>query len=81
MTAAAAIASNALLKMLYSSLIAGIGISLVFSVAIYGAVRASELRRDHRPNAAIAFGALAACALAASGAIVVYGVYLVAHKS
>jgi uncharacterized membrane protein YidH (DUF202 family) len=77
----ATIASNALLKMLYSSLIAGIGISLVFSIAIYAGVRSSERRRDNRPNAAIAYGALAACALAVSGAIVVYGVYLVAHKS
>lgn len=78
---AAAIASNALLKMLYSSLIAGVGISLVFSIAILAGVRSSERRRDHRPNAAIAYGALAAFALAVSGAIVVYGVFLVAHKS
>jgi hypothetical protein len=77
----AAIASSALLKMLYSSLIAGIGISLVFSVAILAAVRSTEMRRSHRTNAAVAYGALAACALAVSGAIVVYGVYLVAHKS
>lgn len=77
----AAIASNALLKMLYSSVIAGVGISLVFSVAILAATRSGERRRDHRPNAAIVYGAIAACALAISGAIVVYGVYLVAHKS
>jgi hypothetical protein len=77
----AAIASNALLKMLYSSLIAGVGISLVFSIAILAAVRSGERRRDQRPNAAIAYGAIAACALAVSGAMVVYGVYLVAHKS
>jgi hypothetical protein len=67
--------------MLYSSVIAGVGISLVFSIAIFAAVRSSELRRDHRQNAALALGAVAACALAASAAIVVYGVYLVAHKS
>jgi hypothetical protein len=77
----AAIASNALLKMLYSSVIAGVGISVIFSIAIFAAVRSSELRRDRRTNVAIAFGALAASALVASGAIVVYGVYLVAHKS
>ena len=40
--------------MLYSSLIAGIGISLVFSIAIFGAVRSGEKRRDHRTNAAFA---------------------------
>jgi hypothetical protein len=78
---AAAIASNALLKVLYSSLAAGIGISLVFSIAILALVRSSEMRRDHRTNAAVGYGALAACALSVSGAIVVYGVFLVAHKS
>jgi uncharacterized protein (DUF2062 family) len=77
----AAIASNALLKMLYSSVAAGVGVSLVFSVAILAGVRSSERRRDHRRNAAFAYAAVAACALAVSGAIVVYGVYLVAHKS
>ena len=77
----AAIAGDALLKMIYSSLIAGIAISLVFSIAIFGAVRSGEKRRDHRTNAAIAYGALAACALVISTAIVAYGLFLVAHKS
>src|SRR5207302_11422947 len=77
----AAIESSALLKMLYSSLIAGIGISLVFSIAIFGAVRSGEKRRDHRTNAAFANDALAACALVVSAAIVAYGLLLVAYQS
>jgi uncharacterized protein (DUF2062 family) len=78
---AAAIASNALLKMLYSSLIAGIGIAVVFSIAILAAVRSSEMRRGRRTNAAVGYGALAAAALLLSAAIVAYGLYLVGHKT
>lgn len=77
----AAIAANALLKMLYSSLIAGVGISLVFSIGILAAVRSGEMRREHRTNSAIGYGTLAACALLVSAAAVAYGLFLVAHKS
>lgn len=77
----ATIDSNALLKMFYSSLIAGVGISVVFSVAILAAVRSSELRREHRTNAALGYGALAGCAFLVSAAAVAYGVFLVGHKS
>lgn len=77
----AAIASNALLKMLYSSLAAGVGVSLIFSIAIYAAIRSGEMRRDNRANAAAAYAALAGCGLMLSAAIVVYGLILVAHKS
>lgn len=77
----AAIASNALLKMLYSSLIAGIGVSLVFAIAVLAAIRSGERRRDHRAGAAIGLGVVAAGALLICAAAVVYGVFLVAHKS
>jgi hypothetical protein len=75
------IASSALLKMAYSSVIASVGAAIVFSLAILGAVRWSDMRRANRAGAAAAYATLAACALAASTAIVVYGLVLVAHKS
>ena len=77
----AAIDSNALLKMFYSSLIAGVGVTVVFSIGILAAVRSSEMRREHRPNAAVGYGALATFALLASAAAVAYGLILVGHKS
>jgi hypothetical protein len=77
----ATIASDALLKMLYSSLIAGIGIALVFSIAILGAIRSGEMRRNRRTSAAVGYGVLAAAGLLTSAAIVAYGLYLVAHKT
>jgi uncharacterized membrane protein YidH (DUF202 family) len=71
---------NALLKLFYSSLLAGVGVAVIFSLAIYGVTRSSDMRRAQRPAAATAFAMLAAVGLVLCGAMVVYGLYLVAHK-
>lgn len=74
------LAASPLLKMFYSSLVAGVGISVVFSAAILGAVRSAELRRAGRTATATAYAVLAASALLISAAVVVYGLILVGHK-
>lgn len=56
--------------------VAGVGIALVFSIAIYGATRCADLSRDERPFAAalaglVALAALLTCLAAAVGGIVV----------
>ena len=76
----AMIDTHALLKVLYSSLIAGVSIAIVFSLAILGATRASDMRRAGRDGASAAYGVLAALALLISAAIVVYGLVLVTRK-
>lgn len=73
--------TGALAKVAYASLLAGVGIAIVFSLAIYGATRSSDMRRAQRPGAATAYAALAITGGALSSAIVIYGLYLVAHKS
>lgn len=73
--------TTALLKLLYSSVLAGVGVTVVFSLAILGATRSSDMRRAGRSGAAGAFAALAALALVLSTAVVAYGLILVAHKS
>jgi hypothetical protein len=78
---AAAINTHALVKMLYSSVLAGVGVAVVFSLAIVGATRSGEMRREHRTRAAAAYTVLAAAGLLAAGAMVVYGLVLVAHKT
>lgn len=75
------IASSPLLKMFYSSLIAGVGVAIVFSLAILGAIRSSDMRRAGRSAAAGAYAALAASGLVLLAAVVVYGLILVGHKS
>jgi hypothetical protein len=78
---AALIDIHALVKMLYSSLLAGVGVAVVFSIAILGVTRSSDMRRAQRPGAATAYAALATLGLLFSCAIVIYGLVLVAHKS
>ena len=46
---------NALLKTVVAAFIAGVGVTLVFSVAIFGAARFADMNRDGRPVAAAAF--------------------------
>ena len=73
-------ATSPLFKMVYSALIAGVGVSLVFSIAVLGAVRFSDMRRCGRTTAATGYALLAAGALVVSAAVVVYGLILVGHK-
>jgi hypothetical protein len=77
----AAINTHALLKMAYSSVLAGVGVAVIFSVAILGAARSGEMRREHRTGAAVAYTALAAAGLLIAAGIVLYGLSLVAHKT
>jgi hypothetical protein len=76
----AAVNVTALVKMLYSSLVAGIGVALIFSVVILGAVRSTDMRRSGRGTAAAAYAALAGVGFLLAVGVVVYGLILVAHK-
>jgi lysylphosphatidylglycerol synthetase-like protein (DUF2156 family) len=69
-----------LLETIVASLIAGVGVTLVFSIAIWGAARFADLNRDERPLAAGAAAALAALAFAATVAAVLVGIVVVAGK-
>ncbi len=73
--------TGALLKLLYSSLAAGVSVSVVFSLAILGATRSSDMRRSGRSAAASAYAALTVVALIVAAGIVVYGLVLMARKS
>jgi hypothetical protein len=76
----AAINVGALVKMLYSSLVAGLGVATIFSVVILGAVRSTDMRRSGRGTAAAAYAALATVGVVLAIGVVVYGLVLVAHK-
>jgi hypothetical protein len=72
--------TKALLDVVWSSLLAGVGLAAMFSLAIVGATRFSEMRRDGRMLEAGMFAALMALALGASAAAVVLGVVVMASK-
>ena len=69
-----------LLETVIASLVAGVGITAVFSIAIWGGARFVDLSRGGRPVAAAAAATLAALALATTLAAVVFGIVVMTSK-
>jgi lysylphosphatidylglycerol synthetase-like protein (DUF2156 family) len=69
-----------LLETVAAALIGGVGIAIVFSIAVLGATRYADLSRDERPIAAAAAAVTAAVALAACIAAVVVGIIVMTSK-
>jgi hypothetical protein len=63
-----------------ASLIAVVGVSLSFSLAIVGATRMIDMRRDGRSIEAGAYAALMIIALAGSGAAIAFGIVVMTTK-
>lgn len=58
--------TSALLKVVWVSLAAGVGVTAAFSLLVLGSARAGDARRGGRFVPALAYGALALLGLAAS---------------
>ncbi|MBA3866914.1 MAG: hypothetical protein H0X42_11325 [Solirubrobacterales bacterium] len=71
---------QALLETVVASLVAGVGVTLAFSIAIWGFGRFADLSRNERPAAAGAAAAAAGLALLGVTAAVVAGIVVMAHK-
>lgn len=69
-----------LLETVAVSVVAGIGVTIVFSIAVYGATRFADLSRDQRPIAATAAIVTALVAFAACIAVVVFGIVVMINK-
>jgi hypothetical protein len=80
MMLATVVDTSALAKVVASSLLAGIGITGAFAVAILGATRFADMRREERLAEAVGFAALAIAALAACAAAVVVGIVIMTSK-
>lgn len=76
----AAIAWGDLVEVIWVSLLAGVGITVVYSAVIYTSARAAEARRDGNGAAAAVFGTLAALAFAIFMAGVIIGVTIMLNK-
>jgi hypothetical protein len=72
--------TQALLKTVVAAFIAGVGVTLIFSLAILGASRFVDRSRDGRPAAAAGFGALGLVALVAALAAVTLGIIVMTRK-
>ena len=69
---------NALLDVLWASVLGGVGVTATFALAILGGTRAVYLRRDGHLLAAGAYGALLVIAGAAVVGAVVFGIIVIA---
>ncbi|MCW2988867.1 MAG: hypothetical protein JWM24_1805 [Solirubrobacterales bacterium] len=69
-----------LLETVGASVVAGIGVTFVFSVSIWGVARFVDLSRNEKPLAAGAAALIAGLALVATAAIVVVGIIAMTSK-
>jgi hypothetical protein len=72
--------SKALLQTVGYSLLAGIGVTFIFSIAIFGFARFGEMGREGRSPSAVAFGGLAVLATIAFAAAIVLGIIVMTSK-
>ena len=71
---------NSLLEVVVVSLVGGVGLTAVFSIAVMGAVRSIDFARDGRPLEAGAFGVVSLVAVAACVAATIYGIVVMVSK-
>ncbi len=69
-----------LLQSIAASLIAGIGVTAVFSVVIFGITRSADMARSDRPLLATAAGGLAVIAGLVVTAAIVFGIVVMTKK-
>lgn len=69
-----------LAQVVEAALIAGIGVSIAFSLVIRGAVRAGEHRQRSQPIAATAYAAMATIAMLACLGAIVFAVTVMLSK-
>jgi hypothetical protein len=71
---------HALVQMLWTAAVAGVGVTCIFAIAIHGGTRAIDASRAGRPAEATIFAVVGAVALAAVGVAVVLGIIVMTQK-
>jgi hypothetical protein len=74
MSFATIIDTDALLQTIAAALVAGVGVTLIFALAIRGAVRFGEANREGHAASAAVFGVLTLVCLAAVAAAITFGI-------
>ena len=77
---AVVVETKELVQTVIASLVGGVGVTVVFSIAIWGAARFADLSRGERPVAAAGAAALTVLALSATAASVVLGIVVMTSK-
>jgi len=76
----AAIDFHGLGEVIWVSFVAGVGVTVLYSVVVFGAGKAGEARRAGERGEAAAFSALAIFAMLVFAAAVAYAVYVMLDK-
>ena len=70
----------ALLDVVLASLVGGLGVTIMFSLAIYGSIRFADMQREHRALEATGYAALALLGFAVTVAAVGVGLFEMLSK-
>jgi hypothetical protein len=70
---------DALLQVIWVSLLAGVGVTAAWAFALLGATRALEYGRDGRVAAAVVYGTVGVVGVAAVIAAVVFGIVILTN--
>jgi len=71
---------NAAWQAVWTAAVAGVGVTVVFSLAVYGVTRTADMRREDRPAQAAIYGAVALVAVGATLGAVVFAITLITTK-
>ena len=77
---AVVVETKELAETVVASIVGGVGVTVIFSIAIWGSARFAELSRGDRPLAAAGAAAVAMLALAGTAASVVLGIVVMTSK-
>jgi hypothetical protein len=77
---AVVVETKELLETVVASVVAGVGITVIFSVAIWGVARFADLSRNERPIAAGAAATLAVLAGLVTLGAVAFGIVIMSSK-
>jgi len=77
---AVVVETKELLQTVVASLVAGVGVTVIFSAAIWGVARFADLSRNERPVAAGGAAVLAGLAVLVTLAAVVFGIVVMSSK-
>lgn len=69
-----------LLQTVAASVVAGVGVTAVFAILVFGVTRSADMVRDERPMLATAAGGLAVIALLVVIAAIVLGIVVMTAK-
>jgi hypothetical protein len=76
----AAVEAGDILEVIWVSLLAGIFVTVAYSLVVVGSARSAEARRNHNGSGALVWGGLAVLAFAAFAGLVVFGVHIMLSK-